>query len=235
MTFSKLAHDLVRAGVRRAVRPPVVPRAKVHQRFGIQRRGVEVVRVGARHGSHGARVERVEFRPIGRWVRRVALRDGFDVRALLRRGVRHERTRALHRRVRGHAAGGVHGRVDVRTVGEGDPPVAHGARGIELRRALERADRFRVIEPVDEPQALVEVALGGRDLSGDGLVVGAEVRVQGYRRRRRSSTGRARSLARCLSQEPHTRAAQRRTGRCGGTSWLPPLLSAAERVVLNRQ
>ena len=233
--FPQLAHDLVRAGVRRAVRPPVVPRAKVHQRFGVQCRGVEIVRVGARDGCHGARVERVECRPIGRWVRRVALRDGFDVRALLRRSVRHQRTRALHRRVRGHAARGVHGRVDVRTVGEGDPPVAHGARGIELGRALERADRFRVIEPVDESQALVEVPLGGRDLGGDGLVVGAEVGVEGYR------VGRARRL-RARDRWPDARARSRtreqRSGEqddAGERHGLPPLLSAGARVLLNRQ
>ena len=90
-----------------------------------------------------------------------------------------ERQRFLRRRVRGDAARRVHGRVDVRAIGEGDPPVAHGAGGIERGGAREGADRFRVIEAVDQSQALVEVLLGGRDASGDAFVVGAEVCVEG--------------------------------------------------------
>ena len=177
----ELADDLVGALVGRAVRPPVVPRAEVHQRFGIQGRGVEVVRVGLGDLGHRARVGRVEPRAVGGRGRLVALRDRLDVGALARRGVGLERERLLHRRVRGDAARRVHGRVDVRPVGECDPPVAHGAGGIELRGAGERADRLRVIEAVDESQALVEVLLRGRDASGDPLVVGAEVRVEGDR------------------------------------------------------
>ena len=72
----------------------------------------------------------------------------------------------------------------MRAIGECDPPVAHGAGGIELCGARKRADRFRVIESVDESQALVEVLLCGRDSSGDAFVVGAEVRVEGDRVRK---------------------------------------------------
>ena len=95
-----------------------------------------------------------------------------------------ERQRFLRRRVRGDSARRVHGSVDVRAIGECDPPVAHGASGIELCGAREGADRLRVIESVDESQALVEVLLCGRDSSGDGFVVGAEVRVEGDRFRK---------------------------------------------------
>ena len=180
----ELAYDFIGAGVGSPVGLPVVPRAEVHQRFGIQGRGVEVVGVGVGDPLHRARVRRVQPGTIGRRDRLVALRDRLDVRALRRRGVGLERQRFLRRRVRGDSARRVHGSVDVRAVGECDPPVAHGAGGIEFCGARERADRFRVIESVDESQALVEVLLCGRDSSGDGFVVGAEVRVEGDRVRK---------------------------------------------------
>ncbi len=174
----ELAYDFIGAGVGSPVGLPVVPRAEVHQRFGIQGRGVEVVGIGVGDPLHRARVQRVQPGTIGRRDRRVALRNRLDVRALRHRGVGLERQRFLRRRVRGDSARRVHWSIDVRAVGECDPPVAHGAGGIELCGARERADRFRVIESVDESQALVEVLLCGRDSSGDAFVVGAEVRVE---------------------------------------------------------
>ena len=179
----QLAHDFIGAGVGRTVGSPVVPRAEVHQRFSVQGRGVEVVGVGVGNPLHRARVQRVQTGTIGRRDRRVALRERLDVRALAPwRGTR--RQRFLRRRVRGDSAHRVHWSIDVRAVGECDPPVAHGAGGIELCGARERADRFCVIESVDESQALVEILLRGRDSSGDAFVVGAEVRVEGDRVRK---------------------------------------------------
>ncbi len=95
-----------------------------------------------------------------------------------------ERQRFLRRRVRGDSARRVHWSVDVRAIGERYSPVTHGAGGIEICGARKRADRFRVIESVDESQALVEVLLRGRGSSGDAFVVGAEVRVEGGRGRK---------------------------------------------------
>ena len=175
----ELADDLRGALVGRAVRPPVVPRAEVHQGFGIQGRGVQVVRIGLGHLGHRARVGGVEPRAVGGRGRLVALRDRLDVRALPRRGVGLEGKRLLRRGVRRDTARRVHGRVDVRPVGKRDAPVAHGAGGIELHGAGERADRLPVVEAVGESQALVEVLLRGRDAGGDALVVGAEVGVEG--------------------------------------------------------
>ena len=180
----ELAYDFIGAGVGSPVGSPVVPRTEVHQRFGVQGRGVEVLGVGLGDLLHRARVQRVQPGTIGRRVRLVALRERLDVRALRRRGVGRERQRFLRRRVRGDSARRVHWSVDVRAVGECDPPVAHGAGGIELCGARKRADRLRVIESVDESQALVEVLLRGWDSSGDAFVVGAEVRIEGDRIRK---------------------------------------------------
>ena len=44
----------------------------------------------------------------------------------------------------------------------------HRAAGVELGRALERADRLVVVETVQKGQALVEVALRLRRARGDG-------------------------------------------------------------------
>ena len=109
----ELAYDFIGAGVGSAVGSPVVPRPKVHQRFGIQGCGVEVVGVGVGDPPHRARVQRVQPGTIGRRDRRVALRDRLDVGTLSRRGVGLERQRFLRRRVRGDSARRVHRSVDV--------------------------------------------------------------------------------------------------------------------------
>ena len=202
---------------------PVVPRAEVHQRFGVQGRGVEVVGVGVGDLPHRARVQRVQPGTIGRRDRLVALRDRLDVRALRRRGVGLERQRFLRRRVRGDSARRVHWSVDVRAVGEGDPPVAHGAGGIEFCGARERADRFRVIESVDESQALVEVLLCGRDSSGDGFVVGAEVRVEGDRvRKALRRRGRHRRLCAPAGSGAGEQSSRGEPDDVGGPHGVPP-------------
>ena len=54
--FPELSYDFIRARVRSTVGSPVVPRAEVHQRFGVQSRCVEVVGVGLGDPAHRARV-----------------------------------------------------------------------------------------------------------------------------------------------------------------------------------
>ena len=54
--------------------------------------------------------------------------------------------------------------------------------GSALRTEIQPS--LRVIESIDESQALVEVLLCGRDSSGDGFVVGTEVGVEGDRFRK---------------------------------------------------
>ncbi len=224
----ELAYDFIGAGVGSTVGSPVVPRAEVHQRFGVQGRGVEVVGVGLGDLLHRARVQRVQPGTIGRRDRLVALRDRLDVRALRRRGVGLERQRFLRRRVRGDSARRVHWSVDVRAVGECDPPVAHGAGGIELCGARERADRFRVIESVDESQALVEVLLCGRDSSGDAFVVGAEVRVEGDRVRKvLRRRGRHRRLCARAGSGTGEQSSHGEPDDVGGLHGVPPFLLRA--------
>ena len=68
--------------------------------------------------------------------------------------------------------------IDVRAAGEGDAPMRHGARGIDPRRLLKRADRRAMIEAKKKPQALVEIFPGLGGLGGDRVAVGAEPIIQ---------------------------------------------------------
>jgi hypothetical protein len=181
------------ARIRGPVGLPVVPRAKVHQGFGIQGRRVEVVGIGTGHPLHRAGVGQVQRSAIGPRGRGIPLRNRLDVRSLRCRGMRRQRQGFLRGSVRRNAACGIHRRVDMRTVGQGDAPVAHGAGRIEFDSACERADRFRVIEAVDKSKPLIEILLCGWDSRGDRLVMGAEVRVKRDRVRRRGRHGRARA------------------------------------------
>ena len=54
--------------------------------------------------------------------------------------------------------------IDMRPVRQRDPPMRHRALRIEPRRLLERPDRRAMIEPIEEPQPLVEIALRLRRL-----------------------------------------------------------------------
>ena len=170
---------------RAAVRVPVVPRRRVHQRLREQRRRVEVVRELRHDVAHRGRVGGVERRTVGLRIGDVALRqrrrcsacsfaDAF-AGALPRLP---DRVEGLLRRLRRDR------RVDVRPERERHAPVAHRAVGIDRRGLLERANRLGVVERVGQRQALVEVALRlgrrGRDL----VVQVAEVVVE--RRLRRS-------------------------------------------------
>src|SRR5262249_50227462 len=77
--------------------------------------------------------------------------------------------------------GGIHPRIDVRPVRVRDSPPAHGTRGVQLGCPGERPDRLRVVEAVDQSEALVEVLLSSGDFGPDRFVVRAEILVERWR------------------------------------------------------
>ena len=123
----QLAYDFIGAGVGSPIGSPMIPpRAEIHQRFGVQGRGVEVVGVGVGDPLHRARVQRVQPGTIGRRDRLVALRERLDVRAL---GAVAWDLSASAFCAAAYAAipsPSPFGALN-QAVGECDPPVAHGA------------------------------------------------------------------------------------------------------------
>jgi len=162
--------NFVRAGIRLTLRRPLVPWAQVHHRFREKHAGVGIIRKLFPHLAHRVGISAIERGAIFRLRIRVTLAKRVDQRTFdrrsilliffgkpdlfpgqLGRGWRHER------------------KINVRTAGQRDTPVRHGAFGIELRGLLERADGRAVIESVNESQALIEITLRlrriGRDLA----------------------------------------------------------------------
>jgi len=62
----------------------------------------------------------------------------------------------------------------VRAVGVGDAPPRHRAIGINLRRGLERADGFLVVEGKEQNQPLIEITLRELGARGDRMMMIAE-------------------------------------------------------------
>ena len=62
----------------------------------------------------------------------------------------------------------------MRSAGERDAPVRHGAFRIEPRGCLEGADRFAVVEAMIKGEALIEIALRLRRVGRDFAFVGAK-------------------------------------------------------------
>jgi hypothetical protein len=178
--------DLRGLGLHGAVGLPQVPRAKVHEGVREQRRRVEVVWEALAHLAHRVGVRAVKRRAIGRRRGGVALRQRLDGGALARADSPREAPRLLDRRVRRLLALRVRRAVVVRAVGQRDPPVAHRAPGVEARPLAEGLLGLDVVEPVHEPEALVEVRLGLRRIGRDGLVVAAEALEEQRRLGRRA-------------------------------------------------
>ncbi len=122
-----------------------LPWVEVHHRLGVERGDVVIRRILLRQLAHGRAVVDRELLQIGVRIVAVTLRQRLDEVALLRRGVRLERLRLLHR-------------LD-RAEGEGDAPPRHGEIRIELAGALERLHRRLVIEAVEVLHALIEELL----------------------------------------------------------------------------
>lgn len=171
--------DPRRVGARRAVAVPVVPGAQVHQRFGVERRDLQVVGEARGHGADGGAPGGVERTPVGGRHFGVARGQRVDEGAFAVAGPSGARLRLADSRPRRRAGGRIHGRVDVGAEGKRHAPAAHGAGGIAAAGLLEGADRLGVVEGVVEPESLVEVALDGGIGGGDAVVVRAEVVVQG--------------------------------------------------------
>ncbi len=156
-------HDLLGAGLGRALGRPQAPRAKVHERVGQERGRVEIVRIPPRHVAHGIRIGAVERRAISPGGRGVPGRQRRDQRPLtLGRGHRGQRARLIDHGERPQLPLRVGGAVVVRPIGQRDTPRAHRARRIEAGRLAEGGLGLVMVEAVDEPQALVEIGLGLR-------------------------------------------------------------------------
>ena len=178
----ELGHDLAGPGIGLpGLLVPVVPRTLVHQRLGVQRRGVEVVGIPLHDLAHGHRVRRVERRARGRRDRRVPLRECADVGLFPRARMAEARLRLPETLVGREPRRRVHSGVHVRAVRVGHSPVAHGAVRVQPRGMGERADGLTVVEAVQQSHALVEVPLGEGDPGGDRDVIVAQVCVQGDR------------------------------------------------------
>src|SRR5690606_30813305 len=92
--------------------------------------------------------------------------------------IRNARLRLTKRRIRGNARRTVHRQVDIRTVRQRLAPPAHRTPIVQRRRRTERADRFRMIEGVVQPQPLVEVLLRPRLARRNHVRVRAQVVIQ---------------------------------------------------------
>ena len=147
---------------------PVVPRAEVHHRFGVEHRDLVVVGELRRDLRHRRRIGRIERRPVGLRVLGVAGRDRRNQRLLARARLGGEPARLLGGREGRRHRVFLHRQVDVGPEHQRFAPEAHRAVGIELLRLAEGALRLVVIERVGEPESLVEIGLRllvrGRDL-----------------------------------------------------------------------
>ncbi len=83
----ELAYDVRGTRVRGPVRMPVIPWTKIHQRFGIQCRSIEIIWIAVSNIFHRLRIHRIQPGSIGRWVRLVTLGERFDVGAFMGGGV----------------------------------------------------------------------------------------------------------------------------------------------------
>ena len=170
--FLERGDDLGGPRLRLLILRPEVPRAKVHEGLGEQHRRIVVGRVLARQLPHRVGVTLVQRGAVGPWRVDVAARHGRDVVLLCR--LPDGQLRLLHHLPGQLLALGVGGKVDVGPERERDAPQAHRALGVDLRAALEGADRLFVIEGIGEAQALIEILLRFRRRP-DGALVGAQI------------------------------------------------------------
>ncbi len=175
--------DLGRPGACRAVRLPPVVGVQVQKCLGGEHRDVGVARVAARHCAHALRVGRL----VDRAAARVAQRQRIDQRALHRRGAPLMPPRLakgpldLDRGFRAHVG------VDVGPQRPGKCPPARGAGRVDGQCGLERTHGLRRIEPVDQQNALIDVAADASIARLGRPVIAVEAGQQRRHRRRRVS------------------------------------------------
>ena len=167
--------DLLRSFGRSAVLVPQAPGAQVHQALGIQRGGVQVVRIAPRQLGHRLRIGAIQRGPVGGGIRRVARGQRPDIRGLRRARAPGQLLRLPDRLVGPGVALRVDWHVDVRPEGQGDTPEGHGAFGIEPGGFEEGALRLIVVEAEHESQPLVEIALRLVRPRRDDVMVRAEI------------------------------------------------------------
>ena len=163
---------------------PIVPRRGVHQRFCVERLGVEVVRVLLRDLLHRLCERFVQAGAIFGRMLGVACAQRVDVGALGFVCVRAHAFRRLQRGPSGRHGVRHHRHVDVRAVGERDAPPTHGAVRVALQRLLERADRGGVVEVEEVAVALIEVGLRFRGRRRDLVFMRPQIVEQRHLRRR---------------------------------------------------
>jgi hypothetical protein len=174
-------HDLRCSRVGLEVQRPELPGAQVHERFRVERRGVEIVGVALVDLAHGRRVREVEIAGLGIRIVRVAFREGGDEVALARRHALDEIRRLADRDARLLELVGQTWDVDVGTERVGDAPPGHRALPIEPRRLGEGGLRLLEVEPVAETDPLIEVLLCAGHVRRDREVVAAEIGEEGRR------------------------------------------------------
>ena len=162
---------------------PEVPGLQVHQCLGVQRGGVEVVRVLRHQALHRRSVGKVQRGTILRRIFRVARGQGLNVGALARAGLVGQGPRRLQSLPGHRILCRVHGGVDVGTQHQRRTPPTHGALRVQLKGPQERALRGIVIESIGQHQTLVEPALHIWLVGGDRHLVVPQALEE------RSSTG----------------------------------------------
>lgn len=150
-----------------AFRGPVRPRGQVHQRLGMQRGDVVVIRETGGGLAHRIGIGLVQCGTVGRRGVGIAQRQRIDQGAVGRGCARGQTGRARRQRRRLGGAGRVHRQVDVGAQHQGLAPDADRAVGIAPRRFRERAPGGLVVEAVGQPQALVEILLRRRNPGAD--------------------------------------------------------------------
>ena len=167
--------DFVRARIRLTFRRPLIPWTQIHHRLGEEDADVRIVRIVLPNLAHRIRVGLIERRAIFRLRIGITMAERLDQVALHRRrvfGVFLRELQFLPGQLRGRRRD--EREVDVRSAGERDAPMRHGAFRIEPRRFLKRSDRFAVIETVIKGEALIEITLRLGRIGRDRSRVGAE-------------------------------------------------------------
>ena len=132
---------------------------EIHQTLGVERRGIEIVRILFGQRPHGVFVLNGERLEVRFRIVRIAFAERRHIGLLVVRCAIDKLQGALHRFIRRLFTIGIDVLIDVRSQRQGDSPLRHRRRRIELGGSRERSHRLIVIERIDERQALVEVFL----------------------------------------------------------------------------
>ena len=162
------AEKLDSHGARLAFGGPIVPRGRVHECFGKEGRGVEIVGVTQGDSAHRVGVGFVELGAIFSRLASISLRQGLNVGSLSFTYGGGEPESTVEGLPRIGMCRGVHHRVDVGTEYEAETPETHRAARVDLGGVTKGFGGFFVVEAVRKREPLVEEELSfgglGRDL-----------------------------------------------------------------------